>query len=85
MFLFTKTFFTPRIPLTFDSNLNRNTSKLIISQYCSQLPENSHYDKTDLNPFSYKILSKPILERFLAVENALLQISSTVFERTIKN
>ena len=41
----------PRIPLTFDSNLNRNNSKTCIPQYCSQLPERSHYDKTDLNPF----------------------------------
>ena len=41
----------PRIPLTFDLNLNRNTSKTCISEYCSLLPEHSHYDKTDLNPF----------------------------------
>ena len=26
-------------------------SKTCISRYCSQLPEHSHYDKTDLNPF----------------------------------
>ena len=39
------------IPLTFDLNLNRNSSKTCISKYCSQLPEHSHYDKTDLNPF----------------------------------
>ena len=32
----------PRIPLTFDSNLNRNTSKTCNSQFCSQLPEHSH-------------------------------------------
>ena len=50
----------PRIPLTFDLSLNRNSSKTSISQYCSQLPEHSHYDKTDLNPFFYKTLSKPI-------------------------
>ena len=41
----------PRIPLTFDLNLNRNASKLFISKYCSQLPEHSHYDKTDVNLF----------------------------------
>ena len=41
----------PRIPLTFDLNLNRDTSKTCISRYCSQLPEHSHYDKSDLNPF----------------------------------
>ena len=41
----------PRIPLKFDLNLNRNTFKTCISKNCSQLPEHSHYDKTDLNPF----------------------------------
>ena len=45
----------PRIPLTFDLKLNRNTSKTCISQYCSQLLEHSHYDKTDLNPFFSKL------------------------------
>ena len=43
----------PRIPLIFDLNLNRNTNNTYISQYCSQLPEHSHYDKTDLNPFFF--------------------------------
>ena len=47
----------PRKPLTFDLNLTRDTSKPCISRYCSQLPEHSHYDKTDLNPFFYKTLS----------------------------
>ena len=41
----------PRSPLTFDLNLNRNKNNTCISQYCSQLPEQFHYDKTDLNPF----------------------------------
>ena len=43
----------PRIPLTFDLNLTRDTSKTCISRYCSQLPEHSHYDKSDVNPFFY--------------------------------
>ena len=74
----------PRIPLTFDLNLNRNTTKTCISQYCSQLPEHSHYDKTDLNPFLYRTLSKPIPLRFLSVETTMLQIYSTVHENTLK-
>ena len=74
----------PRIPLTFDLNLNRNTSKTCISRYCSQLPEHSHYDKSDLNPFFYKTLSKPIPQWFLAVETAMLQIYSTVYENTLR-
>ena len=40
----------PRIPLTFDVNHNRNSSKICFSQYCLLLPEHSHYDKTDINP-----------------------------------
>ena len=72
----------PRIPLTFHLNLTRDTSKTCISRYCSQLPEHSHYDKTDLNPFFYKTISKAIPQWFLAVEAAMLQIYSTVYEIT---
>ena len=74
----------PRKPLTFDLNLIRNNSKTCKSQFCSQLPEHSHYEKTDLNPFFYKILSKPIPQWFLAVETAMLQIYSTVHYDTLK-
>ena len=74
----------PRIPLTFDLNLNRDTSKTCISRYCSQLPAHSHYDKSDLNPFFYKTLSKPIPHWFLAVETAMLQIYSTLYENTLR-
>ena len=49
-----------RIPLTFDLDLNRNTSNLCNSKFCSQLPEHSLYDKTDLNRFFYRTLSKTI-------------------------
>ena len=74
----------PRIPLTFDSNLNRDTSKTCISHYCSQLPEHPHYDKSDLNPFFYKTLSKPIPQWVLAVETAMLQTYSIVYENTLR-
>ena len=74
----------PGIPLTFDLKLNRNTSKLCISTYCSQLPELSHFDKRDLYPFCNKSLSKPNPQWFLAVETAMLQIHSTVYEHTLK-
>ena len=50
----------PRVPFTFDLNLTRNNSKTFISQYCSQLPQHSHYDRTDLNPF----FIKPFLNLF---------------------
>ena len=74
----------PQNPFTFDLNLNRNTSKICISKYCSQLPKHSQYDKTDLNLFFCRILSKPIPQWFLAVETAMLQIYSTVYGHTLK-
>ena len=74
----------PRIPLTFDLNLTRDTFKKFISRYCSQLPEHSHYNKTDPNPFFYRTLSKPIPQWFLPVETAMLQIYSTVYENTLR-
>ena len=51
----------PRIPLTFDLNLTGDTSKTCFSRYCSRIPEPSHYDKSDLNPFFHRTLSKPRL------------------------
>ena len=71
----------PRIPLTFDLNLNRDSSKICISQYCSQL---LIMIKQILTHFFYKTLSKPIPKRFLAVETAMLQIYSTVYEHTVR-
>ena len=75
----------PRIPLTFYFNFDRNKNNTCISQNCSQLPELPHYDKTDLNPFFYTTLSKPIPQMFLAVETAMLQIYSIVHAYTLKN
>ena len=74
----------PKIPLTFDLNLNRDKHKTCRSQFCSHLPEHSHYDKTHLNPFFNKTLSKPIPQWFLAVEIAMLQIYSIVYNYTLK-
>ena len=54
----------PRIPLTFDLNLNRDTSKTCISRYCSQIPEHSHYDKSDLNPFFTEHFQNPFHNGF---------------------
>ena len=58
----------PRIPLTFDLNLNRNTSKQCTSKYCSQLPAHSRYDKTDLCPFFYRTLPKTIPHWFKFIQ-----------------
>ena len=72
------------VPLTFDLNLNRILSKkFCISKYYSQLPEHSHYDKMDLNPFFYKTHSKPIQQWLPAVETAMVQIYCTVYEYTL--
>ena len=68
----------------FHLNLHIDTSKTCTSRYCSPLPENSHYDKSDLIPFFYRTLSKPIPHWFLAVETAMLQIYSTVYENTLR-
>ena len=75
----------PRIPLTFDLNFNRDTSKTCTSRYCSQLPEHSHYDKSDLNPFFYKTLSKPIPHWFLAVETAVTNLFYSIRKHFTKN
>ena len=75
----------PRIPLTFDLNLNRNKNTTCMSPYCSQLSEHSHHYKTDLNAFFYKTLSKPVPQWFLAAETAMLQIYSIVNNYTLKN
>ena len=82
-----KLFFTqdPEYPLPLTNGcLTRDTSKTCISRYCSQLPEHSHYDKSDLNPFFYRTLSQPIPQWFFAVETAMLQIYSTVYEHTLR-
>ena len=75
----------PRIPLTFDLNFNRNPSKTCISRYCSQLPEHSHYDKSDLNPFFNETLSKPIPQWFLAVETAVTNLFHSIRKHFTKN
>ena len=74
----------PRISLTFDLNLNRKKTNTCISDYCSQLPEHSHYDKTVLNPFFHKTLSKPLPQKFLAAETAMSQIYSLEIDFILK-
>ena len=54
----------PRIPLTFDLNLTRDTYKTCISRNSSQLPEHSHYEKTDLNLFFIKHFQNPFQNGF---------------------
>ena len=68
----------------YDLNLSRDKNNTCISKYCSQLPEQSHYDKTDLNPFFYKTPSNTFSDWFVAVETDLLQIYSIVHAYTLK-
>ena len=42
----------------------------------------THYDKSNLNPFFHKILSKLIPQWILATETAIIQIYHTLFENT---
>ena len=74
----------PQFPLTIDLNLNLNIINACISQYCFPLPENSHYDKTDLNQVFYKTLSKPLPRVFLAFETAMLQLYSIVHDYSLR-
>ena len=72
----------PRIPINFELNLQRDTYRNCTSQYCQELPLHTHYNKSNLNPFFHKILSKPIPQWILATETAMIQIYHTQYENT---
>ena len=72
----------PRIPIIFELNLQRDSYRNCTSQYCQDLPLHTHYDKSNLNPFFRKILSKPIPQWISATETAMIQIYLTVYENT---
>ena len=71
---------TPRIPINFELNLQRDTCRNCTSQYCQDLPLHTHYDKSNSNSFFHKILSKPIPQWILATETAMIQIYHTSFQ-----
>ena len=48
----------PRIPINFELNHQKDTNRNCTSQYCQDLPPHTHYEKSNLNPFFQKILSK---------------------------
>ena len=76
----------PRIPINFELNLQRDIYiyRNCTSQYCQDLPLHTHYEKSNLNPFFHKILSKPFPQWILATETAIIQIYHTVYENTKK-
>ena len=71
-----------RIPINFELNLQRDTYRNCTSQSCQDLPLQTHYDKSNLNPFFHKKLSKPIPQWILATETAMIQKYHTVYENT---
>ena len=72
----------PRIPINFELNLQRDAYRNCTSQFCQNLPLHTYYDKSSLNPFFYKTLSRPIPQRISATETAMMQIYHTVYENT---
>ena len=62
----------PRIPITFELNLQRNTYRNCTSQYCHDLSFHTHYEKSNKNPFFHKFLPKPIPQWILATETAMI-------------
>ena len=72
----------PRILIDFELNLQRDTYRNCISQFCQNLPLHTRYDISNLNPFFHKILSNPIPQWILAMETAMIQIYHTVYENT---
>ena len=72
----------PRIPINFELNLQRDTYRNCTSQYCRALPLHTHYEKSNLNTFFHKILSKPFPQWILATETAMIQIYHTVYGNT---
>ena len=70
------------MPINFELNLQRDTYRNCTSQYCHDLPILTNYDKSNLNPFFHKILSKPLRQWILATETAMIQIYHTVYENT---
>ena len=72
----------PRIPINFELNLQRDTYRNCTSHFCQNSPLHTHYDKSNLNPFFHKILSKPIPQWILATKTAMIQIYHTVYENT---
>ena len=72
----------PKTPINFELNLQRDTYRNCTSKFCQNLPLHTHYDKSNLNPFFHKILSKPFPQWILATETAMIQIYHTVYENT---
>ena len=74
----------PRIPVIFQIIFFRNLFCEGTAYNGSQLPPQSHYQSTDLNPLFHSIKLKPICIWFLAIETAVLQTGSKVSQYLLK-
>ena len=74
----------PKIPINFDLNLQGDTYRNCNSQYCHDLPLHTHYEKSILNPFFVKTLSKAVPQWILATETAMIQIYHAVYGNTTR-
>ena len=73
-----------RIPLNVQLNLSLNNFRECIAQNCSDLRSHSHYESTDSNSLFRRIMLKPVSIWFLAIETAMLQINSKVYQNALK-
>ena len=74
----------PRIPLTIDLNLLETPPKPVFHAIALNFQNTHIMTNHILIRFFYRTLSKPIPQWFLAVETAMLQIYSTVYENTLR-
>ena len=73
----------PRIPLTFDLNLIETPLKHVFHAIALHF-QNTHIMTNQTLIHFYRTLSEPIPQWFFAVETAMLQIYSTVYENTLR-
>ena len=74
----------PRIPLNYQLRHSRNKFREWTEQYCSHLPSHSHNKPTELNPLFHSILLKTFSSRFPAIETAVLQNYSYVYQQALE-
>ena len=72
------------VPLNFQMDLSRNQFRECTAQYCSDLPPQFYYQSTDINSLFHSTMLKPFSTCFLAIETAILQIYSKVYQYALK-
>ena len=74
----------PPFPLIFTWILSHKQFHAFDAQYCSELQLHSQNQATDLNPLFHIILLKPLSTWFLAIETAMLQMYSKIYQNEPK-